>query len=86
MLINAPVYSDENGLPTVSIFKESEDGTFRKTQDEPLRLLRDDITGISVQQGELVSARFDRQERQWRTPTVIFHYGRPQSFYRFFAR
>jgi hypothetical protein len=83
MLINAPVYSDENGLPVVSIYSEDEDGSFRRVQGEPLRLFREDIAGISIPQGELVSGRYDRQERRWDTPTVTFHYGRPQSFYQF---
>ena len=82
-MISVPVYSDENGIPQVSIYVEDEDGTFRRTQSEPLRLLRDDIQGISIAQGDLVSGPYDRQERDWKSPTVSFHYGRPQSFYRF---
>ena len=83
MLTNIPVYSAQNGVHFVNIYTEDEDGTFRRTQDEPLRLLRDDITGISSPQGELVSHKFDRQERHWDAPTVSFHYGRPQSLYHF---
>ena len=82
-MINTPVYSDENGMPYVCIYTEDEDGTFRRTQTEPLRLLRDDIKGISISQGEMVSSPYDRQDRDWATPTVSFHYGRPQSFYQF---
>lgn len=82
-MINVPVYSDENGTPHISIFVEDGDGTFRRTQNEPLRLLRDDIKGISISQGDLVSSLYDRQARRWHTPTVTFHYGRPQSFYQF---
>jgi hypothetical protein len=82
-MISVPVYSDENGIPQISIYAEDEDGTFRRTQSEPLRLLRDDIKGISISQGDLVSNHYDRQDRNWRSPTVTFHYGRPQSFYQF---
>jgi hypothetical protein len=82
-MISVPVYSDENGIPQISIYVEDEDGTFRRTQSEPLRLLRDDIQGISITQGDMVSSAYDRQERNWQTPTVTFHYGRPQSFYQF---
>ncbi len=82
-MISVPVYSDENGIPHISIYVEDEDGTFRRTQSEPLRMLRDDIQGISISQGDLVTSRYDRQERKWQSPTVTFHYGRPQSFYHF---
>ena len=82
-MISVPVYSDENGIPHISIYVEDEDGTFRRTQSEPLRLLRDDIQGISISQGDMVSGTYDRHERSWQTPTVTFHYGRPQSFYQF---
>lgn len=82
-MISVPVYSDENGTPYISIYVEDEDGTFRRTQNELLRLLRDDIKGISTSQGELVSGSYDRYDRDWSVPTVTFHYGRPQSFYQF---
>ena len=82
-MINVPVYSDENGTPHISIYVEDEDGSFRRTQSEPLRLLRDDIQGISITQGDMVSSHYDRHDRNWQTPTVTFHYGRPQSFYQF---
>jgi len=82
-MISVPVFSDENGTPQVSMYVEDEDGTFRRTQSEPLRLLRDDIKGISISQGDIVTPAFDRYEREWNTPTVTFHYGRPQSFYYF---
>jgi hypothetical protein len=82
-MINVPVYSDENGTPHIAIYVEDEDGTFRRTQNEPLRLLRDDIQGISISQGDMVSGHYDRHDRDWQTPTVTFHYGRPQSFYQF---
>ncbi len=83
MLIQVPVYSDENGLHHIAMYAEEEDGTFKRTMNEPLRLLRDNISGISIPQGELVSGHFDRQDREWNSPTVTYHYGRPQSFYQF---
>ena len=83
MLARLPVYSDENSLHFISIFEEEEDGTFKRTQDEPLRMLRDNIDGISVSQGDVVSPKFDKNPRRWKTPTVSFHYGRPQSIYQF---
>lgn len=46
-------------------------------------MLRDNIEGISTPQGDVVSAKFDKNERRWRSPTVSFHYGRPQSVYQF---
>lgn len=86
MLIHAPVYNDENGLHHISIYAEHEDGTFVRTMDEPLRLLRDNIKGVSIPQGELVSHQFDRVQRKWESPTITYHYGRPQSFYRFLRK
>jgi len=83
MLVNVPVYSTQNNTHFVNIYAESDDGTFRRTQNEPLRLLRDDIAGISMPQGELVSQQYDRHNRQWASATVTYHYGRPQSFYQF---
>lgn len=83
MLIHAPVYNDENGLHHISIYAEDEDGTFVRTMDEPLRLLRDNIKGVSITQGELVSHQFDRVQRKWGSPTITYHYGKPQSFYSF---
>jgi hypothetical protein len=46
-------------------------------------MLRDNIGGISTPQGEVISAKFDKNDRHWRSPTVSFHYGRPQSIYQF---
>ena len=83
MLIQAPIYYEQNNTHFVNIYEETEDGTFRRTQSEPLRQLRNNIKGISRTQGELVSAMYDRQERRWSSATVSFHYGRPQSFYYF---
>lgn len=82
-LAKLPVYSDENNLHHVSIFIEESDGTFKRTQAEPLRLVRDHIIGISTPQGDVVSNKFDKNERRWGAPTVSFHYGRPQSIYQF---
>lgn len=82
-LAKIPVYSDENNLHYVSIFIEEPDGTFKRTQDEPLRLVRNHIIGISTPQGDVISHKFDKNERRWETPTVSFHYGRPQSVYQF---
>ena len=83
MLAKLPVYSDENNLHHISIFAEEPDGTFKRTQAEPLRQVRDNIVGISTPQGEVISPKFDKNERRWETPTVTFHYGRPQSIYQF---
>lgn len=83
MLAKLPVYTDENKLHHVSIFIEEPDGTFKRTQDEPLRQVRDHIQGISIPQGDVISPKFDKNERRWETPTVSFHYGRPQSVYQF---
>lgn len=83
MLISAPVYSMQNDTHFVNIYSEQEDGTFKRTQDEPLRLLRDDIAGISMTQGEMISSHYDRADRSWNTATVSYHYGHPQSFYQF---
>ena len=83
MYANTPVYFEQNGVHFVNIYLETEDGTFRRTQGEPLRLLRDNIKGISNIQGELLTKLSDRSERSWSSATVTFHYGRPQSIYRF---
>ncbi|WP_455219419.1 hypothetical protein [Kaarinaea lacus] len=83
MLARIPVYSDENNLHFISIFEEESDGTFKRTQTEPLRMLRDNIDGISTAQGDVVSPKFDKNPRRWKSPTVSFHYGRPQSIYQF---
>jgi hypothetical protein len=82
-MARVPVYTDENQLHHISIFVEEQDGTFKRTQSEPLRMLRDNIEGISTPQGDIVSPKFDKNERRWRSPTVNFHYGRPQSIYYF---
>lgn len=83
MLARIPVYSDENSLHFISIFEEESDGTFKRTQTEPLRMLRNNIDGISISQGDVVSPKYDKNPRRWKTPTVSFHYGRPQSIYQF---
>jgi hypothetical protein len=83
MLARIPVYSDENNLHYISVFVEESDGTFKRTQEEPLRLLRDNFDGISITQGSVTASKFDKNARRWNTPTVSFHYGRPQSIYQF---
>ena len=83
MLARIPVYSDENNLHFISIFEEESDGTFKRTQAEPLRMLRDNIDGISISQGDVISTKYDKNSRRWKTPTVSFHYGGPQSIYQF---
>jgi len=83
MSIKVPVYSDENSLHHIALYSEEVDGTFKRTQSEPLRLLRDNIDGVSNTQGDLVAAQFDKIERKWQLPTISFHYGKPQSFYQF---
>jgi len=83
MYVSAPVYSEQSGVHFINIYNEQEDGTFRRTQDEPLRLLRNNIKGVSNTQGELLTSASDRTERSWNTATVTFHYGHPKSFYTF---
>jgi len=83
MLIKTPVYADEYGAPKVSVYKQSEDGTFRKTVSEPFRALGDNIAGIGLARGELLSPMYDRQPRQWHTPTILCDNCRPMSFYHF---
>jgi len=83
MLIKTPVYADEYGTPKIFVYKESDDGTFRKTIADPFRALGSNIAGISLPQGELLSPLYDRQPRQWHTPTIIHNNGRPMSFYHF---
>jgi len=83
MSIKVPVYSDENSLHHIALYSEEADGTFKRTQSEPLRLLRDNIDGVTNTQGDLVAAQFDKIERKWDLPTISFHYGKPQSFYQF---
>jgi len=83
MTARIPVYSDENNLHHIAVYVEEPDGTFVRTQSEPLRMLRDNIDGISTVQGNIVASKFDKLERTWSSPTVSFHYGRPQSIYGF---
>ncbi len=83
MSIKIPVYTEEFGTHKITIYQEMEDGTFRKTSTQLLREFRHNIESISVHEGEIVSNRYDRTEREWDTPTVIHNYGRPKSFYAF---
>jgi len=83
MSIKLPIYTEEAGTHKVTIYQEMEDGLFRRTGTQLLREFHHNFTGISVSEGEIVSSRYDRVEREWQTPTVTYHYGRPQSFYAF---
>ena len=65
------------------MYEEEVDGTFKRTQLLPVRHMHDNIRGISIPQGQLVAAQFDKLQHQWSTPTVSFHYGKPQSYYQF---
>jgi len=78
-----PVYIDLGGTPQIVIYEETEDGHFRKTTQQPLRELKSNIEGIGPSEGELLSKRYDRSEREWDSPTVKYNLGRPKSFYRF---
>ncbi len=81
-MVRIPVYFDINGIHQVAIFEEQDDGTFRRTSEEPMRFLRDNIEGIGPAVGELISSQSDREQRIWQTPTVLFRH-RPYSFYHF---
>jgi len=78
-----PVYIDLGGVHQIVIFEEMDDGTFRRTSEQPMRLLKENILGIGPVQGELVSSQFDREDRCWHSPTIVFK-RRPLSYYRFF--
>ncbi len=82
-MVKIPIYFDLGGMHQIAIFEEMDDGTFRRTNEQPMRFLRDNIEGLGPAVGELVTSRFDREERCWHTPTVLFNH-RPQSFYHFF--
>ena len=71
-MVKIPVYFDLNGIHQIAIFEEMDDGTFRRTSEQPIRLLRESILGIGPSVGDLVSAHYDREERQWHSPTVHF--------------
>ena len=81
-MIKLPVYFDLNGIHQIAIFQETEEGTFRRTTDQPMRLLRDNIVGIGPSVGELVTTVYDREPRPWVTPTISFNH-RKYSFYQF---
>ena len=82
-MIRLPVYSEENNLPYVTMYEEDVDGTFKRTQLLPLRQLHDNIDGISNTQGDLIAPQFDKVQHSWNSPSINFHYGRPQSHYAF---
>jgi len=81
-MIKLPVYFDLNGIHQIAIYNETDEGTFRRTMDQPMRLLRDNITGIGPKVGELVTTVYDREPRLWATPTVSFNH-RSYSYYQF---
>jgi len=81
-MIRMPVYFDLNGIHQIAIFEEKDDGSFRRTTEEPMRFLRDNIIGISPSVGQLVASQSDREERVWMTPTVIVR-NRACSYYQF---
>jgi hypothetical protein len=81
-MVRIPVYFNLNGMHQVAIFNEMDDGTFRRTSEEPMRLLRDNIEGIGPVVGELLSTQQDHEQRIWQTPTVLFRH-RSYSIYQF---
>jgi len=81
-MVKIPVYFDLNGIHQIAIFEERDDGSFRRTTEQPMRLLRESIMGIGPAVGELVSTLNDREERQWHSPTVHFRH-RYSSYFRF---
>lgn len=83
IFIKAPVYSDHYSTHKIQLFKENESGQFSRSGEEPFHVLRQDIDGISLPQGQMYAHRYERCEFLWRTPTVVYHYGRPMSYYSF---
>lgn len=81
-MVKIPVYFDLHGIHQIALFEEMDDGTFRRTTEQPIRLLRESILGIGPAMGDLVSAHYDREERQWHLPTVHFKH-RYSSYFRF---
>jgi len=81
-MVRIPVYFDLNGIHQIAIFEQTDDGTFRRTSVEPMRLLRDNIEGIGPVVGELICRQHDREQRIWHSPTVI-SMNRPYSYYHF---
>ena len=79
-----PVFSDQNGIPAILLYREDrETGAFRRYPADPLRVVRDNIEGISEPVGDLVSRRYDREARDWESPTICIGRNRPRSFYQF---
>ncbi|NIP73144.1 MAG: hypothetical protein GWO16_09015 [Gammaproteobacteria bacterium] len=81
--VRVPVYSERNGMPSLHIFRETEDGTFARTAEQPFRGLKDQIEGIGEPVGELISRQSDRESREWGTPTVVPECHAAKSYYRF---
>ena len=78
-----PVYTHLGGIHQLLMYEETENGIFRRTADQPMRLLREHIEGIGEKVGELMANRFDRLQRFWLTPTVLYNQ-QPHSYYQFF--
>jgi len=83
MDIKIPVYTEESGVHRVTIFQGMDDGSFRRTGTQLLREFRYNIQDVGVNEGEIISSRYDRSERVWNTPTALHHYGRPRSLFAF---
>ncbi len=83
MATKIPVYTEDLGIHRITVYEEMGDGTFRRTATELLREFKNSITSVGTNEGEIVSNRFDRTQRDWQTPTVLHQYGRAKSFYAF---
>lgn len=81
-MIKIPVYSDLGGIHQIVMYEETDNGIFRRTSDQPMRLLRQHIEGIGAKVGELMANRFDRSQRFWLTPTVLYNQ-QPHSYFQF---
>lgn len=81
--VHVPVYQDLNGIAQIVLFEKTKDDSFKRTRHEPLRMLRNNITGTGNTIADLIPAFLDRKAREWHTPTVLPIGGRPQSYYRF---
>lgn len=77
-----PVYTNQGGIHHIELYRETSEGTFRRTNEQPIRILRENIIGISEPRGQLITSQYDRENRVWHTPTVL-HQHRPYSFYQF---
>lgn len=82
MTVMVPVYTNLGGVHHIELYRETSEGTFRRTNEQPIRILRENIIGISESRGQLVTRQYDRENRIWLTPTIL-HQHRPYSFYQF---